>query len=113
MTWGEGITESGSQQGEGAETHRADLLQQKGHTGGVHPAYRMGRMWFVLSLELLVKLLLKTLEFQLLLSRGRSGEMGSILAEHRCVPSLFPRPLPALPDPSRHQVCLQKDKTRS
>lgn len=66
-----------------------------------------------LSLELLVKLLLKTLEFQLLLSRGRSGEMGSILAEHRCVPAVPPRPLPALPDPSRHQVCLQKDKTRS
>ena len=53
----------------GAETHRADPLQQKGHTGGVNLAYRMGHMcgFVFLILELLVKLLPKTPDFQLLL----------------------------------------------
>lgn len=50
----------------GAETHRADPLQQKGHTGGVNPSCRMGHMCLVfLILELLVRLLPKTPDFQL------------------------------------------------
>lgn len=51
-----------------AETHRADPLQQKGHTGGVNlPAGWVTCGFVFLILELLVKLLPKTPDFQLLL----------------------------------------------